>query len=437
MFCKYCGKEVQKDWVKCPYCGKELKEEFVQDNYESERYTVPIDGVNDKSSNASKKKKPIYKRVWFWIFIVMIGFMGCTVFGGSDTEETETKKTEKKNTFADQDFAELVGASEAELKKIGLKTGEDYLDYGALNGDINVSCTDGVVNSIMITGDVKTAPSFHGVKLGMSETEIKEKLSDKYTEELKGMNGKMYVNLDTGGAVNCQVNKGKVTTIMYMEFSEEELSELQSQSGAEEYIFPDSDTKYLSEDEVRSVEVDKLALGRNEIFARHGYIFKDETFRQYFESCSWYEGTVPSDQFNADSVLNNFEKKNVELIKSIENEVGGTSVDKFIGLSGVYICTTPLWDGFTGKIELGQPQNGAMSFSLGVLEQSYSVLSGTAVIIDSNTAQIQADGVRITLSWSNSENMYVVNEGSYSGKDADTIDVITDNMSYIRPTEFN
>lgn len=435
MFCKNCGKEVQEDWVKCPYCGKELKEEFTQNNHVGEEHTVLVAGMNDKNSN--KKKKPIYKRVWFWILIIIIGFMVCAAFGGSDTEKTEVKEKEEKNTFAEMDFETLIGKSEKAIKKIGLETGDDYLGYGALDGDIQVSCTDGMIDLIMITGNTDVAPAFHGVRLGMSETEIKEKLSDKYTEELEGMNGKMYVNLDNCDAVNCQIEDGKVKTIMYTKLSEEELSELYRSSMADEYIFPDSDVKYLSEDEVRSVEADKLALGRNEIFARHGYIFKDESFRQYFEGTSWYEGTVSSDQFNVDSVFNDFEKKNVELIKKIEDEVNGTSSDEFIGLGGVYICTTPLWDGFTGKIELGQPQNGAMSFSLGVLEQSYNILSGTAVIIDSHTAQVKADGVSITLTWSNSENMYVVNEGSYSGKDADTIDVITDNMSYIRPTEFN
>ena len=93
----------------------------------------------------------------------------------------------------------------------------------------------------------------------------------------------------------------------------------------EEYVFPDSDKKYLSEDEVRSITAEDMMIGRNEIFARHGYIFQDEGLKAYFESMSWYEGTVPSDQFNYETVFNDFEKKNVELIKRIEDEVNGTN----------------------------------------------------------------------------------------------------------------
>lgn len=432
MKCKKCGKEFEEG-VFCPNCGERVEEGNI--NIEEQNLVNPT-----PKKQKVKKKKTIGGCLLSIVKIIVVTIVLLFIIGlvfGDEGEKTEIEKTEEKNSFAEMDFEELIGKSKEDLQKIGLKTGEDYSGYAAMDGDIQVSCTDGMIDLIMITGNTDVAPAFHGVRLGMSETEIKEKLSDKYTEELEGMNGKMYVNLDNCDAVNCQIEDGKVKTIMYTKLSEEELSELYRSSMADEYIFPDSDVKYLSEDEVRSVEADKLALGRNEIFARHGYIFKDESFRQYFEGTSWYEGTVSSDQFNADSVFNDFEKKNVELIKKIEDEVNGTSSDEFIGLGGVYICTTPLWDGFTGKIELGQPQNGAMSFSLGVLEQSYNILSGTAVIIDSHTAQVKADGVSITLTWSNSENMYVVNEGSYSGKDADTIDVITDNMSYIRPTEFN
>lgn len=333
MFCKYCGKEVQEDWVKCPYCGKEIKEEFIQGNYASEEYAVPVAGMNGKNGNTQKKKKPIYKRVWFWILIVIVGFIGFVGFAaldGSDpeeTEKTETKETEEESTFAEMDFEALIGKSEKDLEEIGLKT-DDNLRYLALNGDIEVSCTDGTIDLIKITGNADTTPAFHGVRLGMSETVIKEKLSDKYTEEREEINGKEYMNLDSGDAVNCQIEDGKVVTIMYTKLSEEELSELYRSLTADEYIFPDSDVRYLSEDEVKSVEADKLMIGRNEIFARHGYIFQDANLQQHFESTSWYEGTIPGDQFNMEEVFNDFEKKNVELIKSAENEINGIGIDQ-------------------------------------------------------------------------------------------------------------
>ena len=83
------------------------------------------------------------------------------------------------------------------------------------------------------------------------------------------------------------------------------------------------------------MEADKLWIGRNEVFARHGYIFENETLRQHFESMPWYQGTVPSDQFNADSVFNDFEKKNVELIKKVEDEINGNAEEQ-AAIDGAY-----------------------------------------------------------------------------------------------------
>ena len=100
---------------------------------------------------------------------------------------------------------------------------------------------------------------------------------------------------------------------------EKNSSEGQTKNNEGEYIFSDSNSRYLSEEEIRNVDADKLKIARNEIFARHGYIFNDEELNQYFNSTSWYQGTVRSDQFNMDWVLNDFEKKNVELISLVEN----------------------------------------------------------------------------------------------------------------------
>lgn len=87
-----------------------------------------------------------------------------------------------------------------------------------------------------------------------------------------------------------------------------------------EYIFPNSDTEYLTDEDVSDFSADELALARNEIIARHGRIFTDERFKTYFESKSWYEGTVQPEEFDAnyENELNDIEKANIELIKKHE-----------------------------------------------------------------------------------------------------------------------
>ena len=82
-----------------------------------------------------------------------------------------------------------------------------------------------------------------------------------------------------------------------------------------EYIIPDSDTRYLTRSELSGYSSDELAYIRNEIFARHGYIFEKSKYRNYFSSKSWYE---PDSSFNYEYDLNKIEKANVDLIKSME-----------------------------------------------------------------------------------------------------------------------
>lgn len=57
-----------------------------------------------------------------------------------------------------------------------------------------------------------------------------------------------------------------------------------------EYIFADSDNKYLTEDEILRVDVKKLKIARNEIFARHGYIFKSEDLKKILKALHGIRG---------------------------------------------------------------------------------------------------------------------------------------------------
>lgn len=204
----------------------------------------------------------------------------------------------------------------------------------------------------------------------------------------------------------------------------------------DEYIFPNSDKKYLTEEEIRSVTVEEMFIGRNEIYARHGYIFQSEELNEYFNNTSWYEERVQPNWFNADSLFNDFEKRNVELIKKIEDEVNGVDdSEAFIGMEGVYICTNTI-DDMTGKVEVLKIGGDTITFSLGTLEGAV-IFTEEAQIINSNTVQLDLYGFIITLTWSDAEHMFVTNEGELSGMDSWTITTLTDERPYIRMYEFN
>lgn len=71
----------------------------------------------------------------------------------------------------------------------------------------------------------------------------------------------------------------------------------------------------IPEYELIGKSADELRLMRNEIFARHGYIFKSEDLNKYFSSKRWYKPALN----NVDSTLTEIEKINIKLISKFES----------------------------------------------------------------------------------------------------------------------
>ena len=82
-----------------------------------------------------------------------------------------------------------------------------------------------------------------------------------------------------------------------------------------EYILEDSAVRYLTEADLARLTQEQCRLAENEIYARHGCIFDDSDVQSYFESRSWYVGRIPAGNFT-EALLNDYEKKNLELIAS-------------------------------------------------------------------------------------------------------------------------
>lgn len=79
------------------------------------------------------------------------------------------------------------------------------------------------------------------------------------------------------------------------------------------YILPHSGYTYLSGSDLSGLSDAMLRLARNEIYARHGYIFQSDELQAYFNGMSWYEANP-----YYDGSLTSVEKANVEFIQSYE-----------------------------------------------------------------------------------------------------------------------
>lgn len=163
--------------------------------------------------------------------------------------------------------------------------------------DIILGVLIAVVLVLIISILVKTKSSF-------SATEIKPK------EQMTAEEARESI-WDIRYEVDDVVVEREVTTIT------EETAE------TDDYIFADSDSRYLTEDEIYALSQEEMRLARNEIYARHGRIFADEGLSEYFNSKSWYQPLYSPEEMDemGDDIFNEYEYANKTLITEIEEEL--------------------------------------------------------------------------------------------------------------------
>ena len=87
--------------------------------------------------------------------------------------------------------------------------------------------------------------------------------------------------------------------------------------------YPYASQRLLTDEDVKNLSQYALRIMRNEIYARHGYIFQNTEMKDYFSTQAWY-----SPLYNdVNSMLSAIEKSNIELIKRYEKYVGENGND--------------------------------------------------------------------------------------------------------------
>ena len=80
------------------------------------------------------------------------------------------------------------------------------------------------------------------------------------------------------------------------------------------YRFPQASERLLSASDLSGLSKYDLKIMRNEIFARHGYVFQTKDMKNYFQNQSWYTPRYS----NVTSMLTSIEQKNIAMIKRYE-----------------------------------------------------------------------------------------------------------------------
>lgn len=95
---------------------------------------------------------------------------------------------------------------------------------------------------------------------------------------------------------------------------------------AQGFVFPNSDTQKIDDADIAKLSDEDLRKAINEIWARHGYIFRKKEILDYYRQFDWYKETVSADEWDKngqDHYLNAVEKDNMaRLVKEREKRGG-------------------------------------------------------------------------------------------------------------------
>lgn len=260
MKCKNCGHEIHHGDLFCENCGTKVEPELTR---------------SSKNAQNKQNKGIDVKIIIIAVIAVLVigggGFFVYQNFIANDKPEYTVQDSKKDSKDSDSKSSKLkVSPDELEIE-----VGENqFLDCN--QDDVTYKSSDRNIATVSDSGRVK------GIKAGETKVTV------TYGEQ----------------KVTCKVV-----------VKEKETATLQN---SEDYVFPNSNTQLLTEADLQGKTAEQLRIGRNEIYARHGRKFNDEALQNYFNSKSWYSGTVEANAFD-EGVLNEFEKKNADFISSHEN----------------------------------------------------------------------------------------------------------------------
>ena len=98
-----------------------------------------------------------------------------------------------------------------------------------------------------------------------------------------------------------------------------------------DYVISDSDSRYLTQDDINKLTLRGINYAKNEIYARHGRDFKSSELQRFFRSRSWYSVQYSLSDESDTKITNSFnqyEKENNKFLNDAETRLGTYDLDK-------------------------------------------------------------------------------------------------------------
>lgn len=380
-FCKYCGKkidsaksipEVTEDivveevlFIKCPSCGKDMHHHkaFCTNcgsalNKLDDKKPVEYNLKNETSERQNKKR---FKIILCIVLILIIAGVVVTTlhFKNSNINKAEnvvenSDEDEVKDEKDDTDFSEdneengIIDNTTETNSELDVETevveirdtynaivsaieNNNYKEKTIENGFVTYSDNDNL-KAIIISKDYSTINYdcfyyFDNDKLFFAYYEgenshrfyFKDDVMIRWRKCEDASNPENGINHDMENTSEYSQWQSTVQqNAQILKLAWNAAGTLESDS---EYLLPGSDTRIITESELDELTKEEVKLARNEIYARHGRKFDDESLKAYFEQFDWYHPTIEPEDFE-ESMLNDYEVINRDFIVLYEEEKG-------------------------------------------------------------------------------------------------------------------
>lgn len=305
MKCTNCNYEFPDDYSFCPECGQacEKREEEVRERAD---FVPP---------SPQKGKGPLIALIFAAVLVIVIVAVSIAFLFA------------KKNKSAEVEPKTEVEEMEEEIDA----------DYNLLENDqltFEGTVKKSVENEYYLCWDEEL--SFYGIdsdgthilledsqNVCIDTTSLSSELLDRLTsDQTLIMEGQIYFDNENLYITPFDIRNEQGEDMMELpEEEEEEEMEIEDNSTtSSEYILPQSSSRILTYDDISGLSLRDINYAKNEIYARHGRLFKSEELQNYFDGKSWYYGTIRPEDFQ-NSFLSDTESKNVEFLSDVEHSM--------------------------------------------------------------------------------------------------------------------
>lgn len=295
----------------------EEKNDFDDNSFEDNDNEFGYADEEDNKENVKKKKNKFIIILCAVVIAAAIGFIGFCVYNGLSNSSTDNKATTAETATSAEvttqvpstampTTTEQVTTSSSYNNVVpvvgyGYSYGKKLLEQAGFTVEISdyeysYDYPEGYIISQTPEGDT-SASTGTVVKLVISSGQIQRETEAPATQAQQSSNSQ---NSSSGNS-NSQSSNAQSSS-----------NTNTNNNGG--FIFPNSDSSYLSNAQVSALSDDDLQLAINEIYARRGRIFKDASLNAYFNSQSWYEGKYTPEEFEKNVKFNTYEQKNLQLL---------------------------------------------------------------------------------------------------------------------------